>query len=316
MAPDDLTTQPFYIILNAGSGRTETDLQRRIIEDELTRAGRRFELLVVEAPEALPQLAAQTVARAVQDGAIVVAAGGDGTINTVARAALASGCAFGVLPQGTFNYFARTHGIPQDLAAATRALLTARVQPVQVGRLNDRIFLVNASVGLYPTVLEQRERDKRQFGRSRLVAVLSAIKTILGFRRRLAIELDLNGVPQRVVTTTLFVGNNALQMERLGLDPARFSMEEGRLLAMAPQAVGKLATLGLLLRGALRRLGEAPDVVSFGFRRMVVNQHPWYPKRTVKVAVDGEVTRVRPPLEFEVIEGQLRLLVPRDPVRE
>jgi predicted polyphosphate/ATP-dependent NAD kinase len=60
---------------------------------------------------------------AARDGAILVAAGGDGTLNTVAHAAVEHGCVFGVLPQGTFNYFGRTHGIPEDLADAERALL-------------------------------------------------------------------------------------------------------------------------------------------------------------------------------------------------
>lgn len=316
MTPADLSSRPLYIILNAGSGRAETDLQRQTIEQELARAGRQFELLVVEQPGQLQQLAEQTAARARQSGGIVVAAGGDGTINTVARAVLDSGCPFGVLPQGTFNYFARTHGIPQDTAGATRALLTARLEPVQVGRLNDRIFLVNASIGLYPTLLEQRERDKHRFGRSRLVAILSAIKTILGFSASLAIQIDLGGEPETIRTPTLFVGNNALQIEQVGIDPAKYALEAGRLLAAAPRSVGRLAMLGLLLGGALGRLGEARGLVAFGFKRMTVRQRSWYRKQAVKVALDGEVTRLKPPLQFEVIEDQLQLLVPLDPVRE
>lgn len=310
MLPDDLSARPFYIILNAGSGHAETAMQRRIIEEELVRAGRPFELMVVESPDELQPLAEQVVARAMRDGAIVVAAGGDGTINTVARAALGSGCPFGVLPQGTFNYFARTHGISQDLAQAVRSLLTARLQPVQVGRLNDRIFLVNASIGLYPTLLEQREQDKNRFGRSRVVAILSAIKTLLGFRKQLTVQLDVAERPEKVRTATLFVGNNALQMEQVGIDPARWGVEDGRLVAVAPTVVGKLALLGLLLRGAFGRLGRAADLVLFSFRRMTVRQHAWYPKRTVKVALDGEVMRMKPPLVFEVVEDQLLLLVP------
>lgn len=315
MTPSDLHAKPLYIILNAGSGHAETDLQRQTIEEELARAGRRFELTVVDQPGQLEQVAQETAARAQRDGAVVVAAGGDGTINTVARATLASGCPFGVLPQGTYNYFARTHGISQDLAEATRSLLTARLQPVQVGRLNDRIFLVNASIGLYPTLLEQRERDKHQFGRSRLVAMLSAIRTLLGFRKSLTIRLDLNGAPETVRTTTLFVGNNALQMEQVGIEPLKLALEDGRLVAAAPRSVGKLAMLGLLLRGALGRLGESDDIVSFSFKRMTVRQRGWYGRRKVKVAVDGEVTRMKPPLEFEVIEDQLLLMMPEHPVR-
>ncbi|MFD2368390.1 diacylglycerol/lipid kinase family protein [Pseudoduganella sp. GCM10020061] len=316
MTPTEPSNLPLYIILNAGSGHAETDLQRQTIEEELARAGRRFELTVVEDPGELAQVAEQAVAKARQAGGIVVAAGGDGTINTVARATLSSGCPFGVLPQGTFNYFGRTHGIPQDLAGAVRALLTAHVQPVQVGRLNDRIFLVNASVGLYPTLLEQRERDKRQYGRSRVIAFLSAIKTILGFRKQLTIRFDLGGAPETIRTTTLFVGNNALQMEQVGIETMKLALEEGRLAAVAPRSIGKLATLGLLVRGAFGQLGGSGDLIAFGFRRMTVWQRGWYGRRRVKVAIDGEVTHLAPPLEFEVIEDQLLLLVPENPVRE
>jgi len=192
-------------------------------------------------------------------------------------------------------------------------LLTARPQPVQVGRLNDRIFLVNASIGLYPMLLEQRERDKRQFGRTRFVAFLSAIKTVLGFRKQLTIRLDLEDMPETIRTPTLFVGNNRLQMEQVGIEPMKLALEDGRLAAVAPRSAGKLAMLGLLLRGALGRLGDAQDLISFSFKRMTVRQAVWYRRRKVKVAVDGEVIRLAPPLEFQVIEDQLLLLVPEHP---
>ena len=69
-----------------------------------------------------------------------MAVGGDGTINTVAQATLLAGLPFGIIPQGTFNYSSRTHGIPSDVREATTALLSARVKPIQVGEVNDRIF--------------------------------------------------------------------------------------------------------------------------------------------------------------------------------
>jgi diacylglycerol kinase family enzyme len=300
----------FSIILNASSGSSDTEAQRQVIESVLTEAGRAYELTVVERGGKLDAIARDVVARARQNGAVVVAAGGDGTISTVARAVVGSGCQFGVLPQGTFNYFARTHGIPQELEEATRALLRARVQPVQVGRLNDRVFLVNASVGLYPTLLEQREQDKRRFGRSRVVAILSAIKTLLGFRKQLSIQFERDGKPASAKISTLFVGNNVLQMEQTGIDSMKTALESGRLAAIAPKAVGKLALLGLMLRGALGQLGQAEELISFSFKRMTVRQRSWYGKGKVKVAIDGEVMKLSPTLQFEVLEDQLLLLVP------
>ena len=162
------TTEPnpnatFFIVLNAGSGHSETELRRSTIESVLAAAGRQCHLELVDDPAELADKARSMAARAVAEGGILVAAGGDGTINTVAHEAVLAGCPFGVLPQGTFNYFGRTHGIPEDLAEAVYALLRGKVRPVQVGLLNNKIFLVNASVGLYPKLLEEREHDKQQY---------------------------------------------------------------------------------------------------------------------------------------------------------
>jgi diacylglycerol kinase family enzyme len=105
-----------------------------------------------------------------------------------AQAAHAAGCAMGVVPQGTFNYFARTHGIPADPTAAVRLLLRTSVVPVQVAGINDRVFLVNASLGLYPELLEDREAYKARFGRSRWVAFVAGCATLLRAQRRLRLR--------------------------------------------------------------------------------------------------------------------------------
>lgn len=304
---------PFYVVLNAGSGRTDTELRCSTIRDVLESAGRRCELEVVREGARIPEVAAATAARAAADGAILVAAGGDGTLNAVAHEAVRHGCVFAALPQGTFNYFGRTHGIPEDLAEAVHTLLRARVRRVQIGSVNKRSFLVNASVGLYPRLLEEREHDKQQFGRSRAVALISALKTALGRYRNLRIELDLDGKPRRLRTPTLFVGNNRLQMEQVGMQPLDHAVEEGRLVAIAPRPVGKLRMLGLLLRGALGRLGQAGDVTSFAFRSMTVRAPVLSGSRKIKVAVDGEVFKLDLPLRFEALDGQLALLLADPP---
>jgi hypothetical protein len=68
--------------------------------------------------------------------------------------------------------------------------------------------------------------------------------------------------------------------------------------------------LGLLLRGALGRLGEADDVEAFAFRRMTVRGPLLSSRRRLKTATDGEVSRMALPLRFEALEGRLLLLVP------
>ena len=275
-------------MLNAGSSSNDTAKTRAIIGEVLTQSGRADHISLVENPARLHDLARQTVEKAQSSGGVVVAAGGDGILNAVAQATLSSGCPFGVLPQGTFNYFSRTHGIPSDTAEATRLLLTARAQPVQVGLVNDRIFLVNASMGLYPQLLENREAYKQQFGRSRLVAFWAGLISLLHEHRQLRLRIQYRGAARMVRTPTLFVGNNRLQLEQIGI-PQSYLLEQGLLAAISLRPVGNLTMLWLLARGAFGQLGEAESVSHFAFKHISVTPALPYGSRRVKIATDGEI---------------------------
>ncbi len=299
-------TAPLIFVINAASGRHDTDATRLAIERELAEAGRTGVILQAR-PDELVRTAKEAAATAVAQRTAVVAVGGDGTINAVAQAAHAQGCAMGVVPQGTFNYFARTHGLPTDAAEATRALLLCSALPVQVGMVNDRVFLVNASLGLYPELLEDREAYKARFGRSRLVALLSTVATLLGAHRQLHLRIERGNEVRDVVTPTLFVGNNRLQLEQVGLAEA-IAVEQGSIAAVMLRPISTLAMFGLLFRGALGTLGEAGSVESFQFRRILVKLRPALGTRMIKVAFDGEVSRMRPPLEFRVSDRPLYVL--------
>lgn len=304
--PELATDAPFFIVINGASGNQDADAACATIARLCDVAGRTATFLRVSDPGGIAESASEAVRRAQADGGIVVAVGGDGTLNAVAQAAVGSGCAFAVLPQGTFNYFGRTHGIPQDLEAAMRGLLQASVTPVQVGRVNGRVFLVNASLGLYPKLLEDREAAKQEYGRSRGVALLSALRTLASGARRLALDIAAGGDHRRVRTSTLFVGNNALQLARIGIDEAAV-LGQGELAGLMIKPASRLALLGLALRGALGRLGAAENIESFVFRRMTVAPRG---RRRIKVAIDGEVVWMRSPLVFEVAPEPLPLMLP------
>lgn len=302
-----------FIVFNIGSGHGDPAEARAAIEHACAEAARELQLLVVDEPQRITAVAHEAVRRAQQVGGVVVAAGGDGTINAVAQATLGSGCPFGVLPQGTFNYFSRTHGIPADIAPAMQVLLHEQAHPVQVGLVNERVFLVNASLGLYPKLLEDREAWKKKLGRSRLVAAGAGLMTLLRGYRNLRLRIGVHGETHDVRTPTLFVGNNALQMEQFGFPEAQ-AIDAGALAGITLRPVGRLAMLGLLLRGALGRLGEADQVLNFPFRQLTVLRG--FGQRRVKVATDGEVTRMNLPLVFRVSPEPLWLIRPSAPAPE
>ena len=303
---------PLVVVFNLGSGHGQAEHVRRVLQQGCAAAGRRLELLEVPDPRKLQAVAHQAVSLAQTCGGVVVAAGGDGTINTVAHAALGSGCTFGVLPQGTFNYFGRAHGIPEDTAEALKVLLSGHRQPVQVGWVNGRVFLVNASLGLYPKLLEDREAWKRQFGRSRVVALGAGLATLLRGHRSLRLRVEAQGQERELRTPTIFVGINALQLQQLGFPEAQ-AVHDGQLAAIALRPVGRLTLLGLLLRGALGRLAEAEDVVHLATPRLTVRpgrRLGLFPNRRMKVATDGEVHWMNWPITFQVAQDSLNLLKP------
>jgi diacylglycerol kinase family enzyme len=179
---------------------------------------------------------------------------------------------------------------------------------VQAGQVNGRLFLVNASLGLYPQLLEDREVWKQQLGRSRFVAFLSGIATLLQSRKQLHLQIESAGQAVALRTPTLFVGNNRLQLARVGIaEQQADAVEQGQLAGIVVRPIGTLALFGLLMRGLLGQLGDADNIDSFSFRRLTVT--PRGVKR-VKVATDGEIAWMRTPLVFEVAAQPLLLLVP------
>ena len=305
----DASTSLLSVVINPGSGEHDTRQTRELLARVFGEAGRRFEFVPVDSPRALEEASRKAALSAAQAGSVLVAVGGDGTLNTVAQAAWRAGCVLGVIPQGTFNYFGRGHGIAQEPEAAARALVLGRVEAVQVGEVNGRLFLVNASLWLYPQLLQDREAFKSQLGRHRWVAMLSGLVTLFEWRRRLRLEVELDGERTVLVTPTLFVGNNRLQLERIGIEPeVAGRVGEGRLAAVAARPVGTWRMLVLVLRGAIGRLGEAQQVQSFAFRTLTVRVRGM---RRMKVAADGEVGVMKPPLRFSVSATPLQLVVPR-----
>jgi diacylglycerol kinase family enzyme len=317
LAQDAARRGPLFVVLNAGSGRHQGNTEQHLMERVFSQAGREFEFLEITDTAHIDEIANRAVALAKTRRGVVVAAGGDGTISAVAGAVLGSGCPFGVLPEGTFNYFGRDNAIPQDTEAAARALLGASISPVQVGQVNGRVFLVNASLGLYPQLLEDREAWKNKWGRSRFVAFVAGMATLLKWRKQLHLSIEAAGQTAELRTPTLFVGNNRLQLARVGIDEKDVkAVKEGELAGIVVRPIGTLAMLGLLLRGMLGRLGDADHISSFSFHHLSVTPKTAKSRdsrkshKPVKVATDGETVWMQPPLLFQVAAEPLLLLIP------
>jgi diacylglycerol kinase family enzyme len=302
---------PYYFVLNSRSGSADAPQAREIMQRMLQQAGRPHEFFMVEDPSRIAETAKRAAARAVETNGAVIASGGDGTLAASAQAVLPTGRPFGIVPNGTFNYFGRAQEVPDDVEGAMAIVLDPELRQVQVGVVNGRVFLVNASLGLYPKLLHDRERFTRQYGRHRLVAMWAGVVSLLREHGQLLLDIEADGKRQSVRTPTLFVGNNHLQLERVGLPEAE-DVKEHRLAAIMMKPVSTKKLLWLALRGALGQLGDDEHVINFSFENLIVNAVRGAQGQRVEVATDGERTWMQTPLKFEVAPKPLLLLSPKE----
>ena len=307
---------PLFAVAAGRSGHLSLDERLDPLRDAARDSGRELDVAVCDAPEELRAAAARASGLAAERGGVVVASGGDGSVGVVARAALETGATLAILPGGTFNLLARDNRIPEEPVAAARNVMEGEVRDVRVGLAAGTPFFVNASLGLYPRVLAERERAKRRFGRHRWVAILSAFDTVRAGLRASRLVFERDGAAAEIRRTPiLFVGNNALQLERVGAVPAE---DDASLVAFATPPVSRSAMFRMMIEGALGRLDLERDLERWSFRTLTVSPAPRRglrraaPRRPRRLALDGETFRFEPPWTFAVRDAPLRLVVPRD----
>lgn len=247
--------------------------------------------------------------RAVQDGfRIVVAAGGDGTVAGVAHALAGTDVALAVLALGTFNYFARGLGMPEDPEAAARAILSGAPHDIAVGTLNGRVFLNNVAIGLYPAILEEREATYARYGRYRILAHIASLRTILRFQRPYRMVLQQDETQHRIRTPMLFVARSAYQLDQFGLEGARAISDDRFVMFLAPQQT-RLGFLRLAWKLIRRKVDHGRDVIVSTPREIGVTVPG---RRRISVALDGEKLKMRLPLRIEIAEHDLQVILPPD----
>lgn len=238
----------------------------------------------------------------------VWAGGGDGTVSAVASALVGTDKALGVLPLGTLNHFAKDLGVPLDLEEAARALLAGRVARVDAAEVNGRVFVNNSGLGLYPSIVRERERRQERHGLGKWVALAWATLTVLRRYPYLRARLSADGRTLTRRTPFVFVGNNEYELDvfRIG---GRARLDAGRLsIHLARRDAGRLGLLRLALGALAGRLREDRDFESLTTDELTVETR----QRRARVSLDGEVTVMQTPLRYRILPGALRVVVPKD----
>ena len=294
-----------HLIANkkSGKGKGATLAQEaKAICDELG-----WELVDYEiaGPEDFDKQAHAAVKAAAKDKGVVIAAGGDGTIRGVAQAAHGQPVRFAAVPCGTFNFFARGHNIPEDHQEAFRLALTGKDTPVRLGKVNEHIFLINASLGLYAKAIRERETRTSRYGRNRFVVILSTMASLLSEHLLLKVDLVTGGQVSTVRTPMIFIGNNALQLRDLAIGVHR-CMKLDLLAVIMMKPITKMETLRILGRGIFKTLENEQKLETFCVDELTIHTR----KSHHHIALDGEIIKMQQPFRVQSLPGVLNLIKP------
>lgn len=289
------------VIINASAGLGYCGGWTAALQEKFRQHGAEPEITLAQRGAEMIERAERAVAEGAQ---MVVAGGGDGTINAVASVLAGTETWLGVLPLGTLNHFAKDLKIPLDLDEAVANVVHNKASKVDVGEVNGRIFLNNSSLGIYPDIVRDREQQQRHLGRGKWPAFGRALFAALRRFPFLSVRLKINGAEHLRRTPFVFIGNNEyLQGLTLG---ARERLDSGKLCLYVAQKPTRLGLLRYALHALFGKLQAARDfdVLSATALEIETRHHH------LRVATDGEVTLMKPPLCYRSRASALNVITP------
>jgi diacylglycerol kinase family enzyme len=287
------------LIMNPKSGGGKAEKFHLV--DECEKRG--IEPIVLKLGDDLVQLAEDAIAR----GADVIGmAGGDGSQALVATVASRHDVPHVVIPAGTRNHLALDLGLDRDdVVGALDAFSDGIERRVDLGKVNGRVFVNNASLGLYAKIVQSPEyRDAKRD------TVAKMLPELLGPH---AEPLDLRFVgpdgTEHPTAHMILVSNDPYQLDQLGGFGTRERMDDGTLGVVAVRIAGA---------------GDATKFMALEQARQVQRFSGWLEWSTqtfridsggpIEIGIDGEALTMDPPLVFESIPGALRVRVPRQSI--
>jgi diacylglycerol kinase family enzyme len=281
------------INLKSGGGKAE----RFDLAGEARRRG--IESIVLQPGDDLLELAESAIARGAK---VIGMAGGDGSQALVATVAARHDIAHVCIPAGTRNHFALDLGLDRDdVVGALDAFTDGVERRVDLARVNDRVFVNNASLGVYAKVVQSEAYRDAKLG-----TWTDMLPDLLGPN---AEEIDLeftapDGTDYNDAPLVL-VSNNPYELTHFSGAGTRERIDTGLLGIVAARVrgadVSKLVALELV-----GQAGRYPGLLSWSSPEFEV--HSGGP---VEVGLDGEALILDTPLHFASLPGALRVRLPR-----
>lgn len=286
------------LFFNPSSGAKLSPGQR----DEMTAAARAAGLEVIPLTKQID--CAQTIRERMARGVrLFVAAGGDGTITNIIQPLVNTDAILGVIPVGTYNHFAKDLELPLDWKEALEVVVSGKTRQVDAGRINNRFFVNNLSLGLYPELVARREERGRDYPRWK-ARIYAAYRTL---RKYPHVTLNIESAHHQEVVRThvLMVSNNSYDLSRIGVEAPRNTLDQGRLSVYWLPHISRLKMMKFVASYLAGRVRETPGFRSFQTTAMKMQSR----RATLKVGIDGEVFTLHTPLVITIVPQSLLVKV-------
>ncbi|WP_193176527.1 diacylglycerol/lipid kinase family protein [Oricola nitratireducens] len=295
----------FSAIINPGASTVRTadrDGLREKISAQFTENGHSISVVFVEGRRMEEALAA---ARDAPDTEAILAGGGDGTISAAAGMLQGTGKALAVLPGGNMNLYARSLGIPLDLGAAIAALARGRPAAADIAFANERAFIHEFSLGLHPEMIEARDRQRYGSRLGKLVGGLRSLSRTILRPPRVRVWLDDgSGQERAIATAALAISNNRFGEGHL---PYTDRIDGGELGVYIAHTIRPAELAAIAARISTGTWAEMPQMEIFTAGSVRLTR-----RRPMKAAIDGELVKMRGPVDIRIAPGALTVIVPRE----
>lgn len=297
-----MTRMTVIVNRNGGAAAKKGDALPKALEQAFAAAGTTADISLLDAKQ-IPD----AIEAAAKTGRVIVA-GGDGTAAGAAQILAGSDTELGLLPLGTLNHLTRDLGIPADLSEAADIAVNGQPAAIDVGEVNGRVFVNNASIGLYPLMVRKREGLRRAKGWPKWLSTLPAAFAVLERLPHHRLRLDWGKGERAIVTPLLFVGNNVYSLDR-GEVGKRGTLTDGKLSVYAIARRRRPALIWFALRALVGRAERSLDFETLGECETLTVRSS---SGSIEIALDGELRRMDSPLEFRIRPGALTVMTPSD----
>jgi diacylglycerol kinase family enzyme len=294
------------IVINAESGTARqhgAGALRDLIQTAAAKAGQPVVDVQVVAPAQLPR----ALAAAAQGSTEIWVGGGDGTLRSAAELAMQRDIVLGVLPLGTMNLLARDLNIPLEIENAVAALCASTVAAIDVGRVNQSLFLNKSALGLYPEMVVDRERRRRLFGLNKWPAMIRSAWRAVRRHRMMEITIDHHGQRSEILSPAIVVAVGSYEFNA-GRLFNRSDLQSGELTIYVSHEKTWLGSASQLAKLFLGTLQNDPSLQVIKAHSLNIDF-----RRTKPVANDGEIDMLKGPIRYAVAPKALKVRVPVEP---